>query len=195
MKASPSACLIDWPGSGTGALAGGLPAAFSGSQGQRSGSTSRTLRQRPPRPAASRNFRSGYCRSGGKRNWPNEPAAVPAPNAIGRHFSGSSFPKAPRTRLNEQPERPKPIRTPASDLQHAGSGRIGHHHEARRVKQRADAEDPHGAVSIRYGAREGLADPQRGSASRWQARTHPCPSRIPSSWGPGTARRRRAARR
>ena len=50
---------------------------------------------------------------GGKRNWPKEPAAVPAPKAIGRHCSGRSLPKAASTRLNEQAERPKPISTPA----------------------------------------------------------------------------------
>ena len=53
------------------------------------------------------------CASGENRNWPNEPAAVPAPNAKARQFSGTSLPSAPITIGNEQPARPKPIITPA----------------------------------------------------------------------------------
>ena len=51
--------------------------------------------------------------SGENRNCPNEPAAVPAPKAIERQLSGTSLPSAPTTIGNEQPERPKPISTPA----------------------------------------------------------------------------------
>ena len=47
------------------------------------------------------------------RNCPNEPAAVPAPKASERQLAGSSLPKAPITRLNEQPDSPSPIITPA----------------------------------------------------------------------------------
>ena len=50
--------------------------------------------------------------SGENRNWPNEPAAVPAPKASERQLSGRSFPNEEITRLNEQPESPKPISTP-----------------------------------------------------------------------------------
>ena len=53
------------------------------------------------------------CASGENRNWPNEPAAVPAPKASPRQFSGTSLPSAPITIGNEQPARPKPISTPA----------------------------------------------------------------------------------
>src|SRR5690349_14966024 len=42
--------------------------------------------------------------TGANRNWPNEPAAVPAPRAKPRLSAGSSFVKADRTRLKEQPE-------------------------------------------------------------------------------------------
>src|SRR6202023_1869804 len=51
--------------------------------------------------------------NGANTNCPNDPAAVPAPSAIPRHSGGSSFPKAESTRLNEQPDRPRPIKTPA----------------------------------------------------------------------------------
>ena len=51
--------------------------------------------------------------NGANRNWPNDPAAVPAPSAMPRFSGGSSLLKAESTRLNEEPERPKPIRTPA----------------------------------------------------------------------------------
>ena len=50
--------------------------------------------------------------SGENRNWPNEPAAVPAPNAIERQLSGTSLPSAPITAGMEQPDSPKPISTP-----------------------------------------------------------------------------------
>jgi hypothetical protein len=40
--------------------------------------------------------------SGENRNWPNEPAAVPAPNAVERQLGGRSLPSAEITRLNEQ---------------------------------------------------------------------------------------------
>ncbi len=50
--------------------------------------------------------------SGENRNWPNEPAAVPAPKASERQLSGKSLPKDEITRLNEQPDSPKPISTP-----------------------------------------------------------------------------------
>ena len=51
--------------------------------------------------------------SGENRNWPNEPAAVPAPKPMVRQLSGRSLPNAPITSPNEQPPRPKPIITPA----------------------------------------------------------------------------------
>src|SRR5215203_5276521 len=51
--------------------------------------------------------------SGENRNCPNEPAAVPAPNANDRQFSGTSLPSAPTTIGNEQPAKPKPMITPA----------------------------------------------------------------------------------
>src|ERR1700716_2047858 len=51
--------------------------------------------------------------NGANRNCPNDPAAVPAPSASPRRSGGSNLLKADSTRLNEQPDRPKPIRTPA----------------------------------------------------------------------------------
>src|SRR5712675_843989 len=51
--------------------------------------------------------------NGANRNCPNDPAAVPAPSATPRRSGGSSLLKADSTRLNEQPESPKPIKTPA----------------------------------------------------------------------------------
>src|SRR4051794_18776032 len=51
--------------------------------------------------------------SGENRNWPNEPAAVPAPKPMVRHGGGNSLAKAPITKVNEQPARPNPISTPA----------------------------------------------------------------------------------
>src|SRR6476659_3666009 len=51
--------------------------------------------------------------SGENRNWPNEPAAVPAPKPMVRHCGGNNLAKAPITSVNEQPASPNPISTPA----------------------------------------------------------------------------------
>jgi hypothetical protein len=45
---------------------------------------------------------------------------VPAPKAIERQLSGTSLPSAPTTSWNEQPERPKPISTPAESVSMLG---------------------------------------------------------------------------
>ncbi len=58
--------------------------------------------------------------SGENRNWPNEPAAVPKPNAVERHSGGTSLPSAPTTMVKAQPDRPKPIRTPADKVSISG---------------------------------------------------------------------------
>src|SRR5215510_12882310 len=50
--------------------------------------------------------------SGENRNWPNEPAAVPAPNEMVRQLSGRSLPNEGMIRLNEQPVSPIPMITP-----------------------------------------------------------------------------------
>src|SRR5580704_7473695 len=51
--------------------------------------------------------------NGANTNCPNDPAAVPAPSATPRHCGGINLPNADSTRLNEQPDRPRPIKTPA----------------------------------------------------------------------------------
>src|SRR5436305_13592968 len=51
--------------------------------------------------------------NGANTNCPNEPAAVPAPSPMPRHSDGNNLPNAESTRLNEQPDRPKPISTTA----------------------------------------------------------------------------------
>ena len=58
--------------------------------------------------------------NGANKNCPNEPAAVPAPSAMPRFSGGSSLLNADSTRLNEQPDRPKPIRTPAQRSSDSG---------------------------------------------------------------------------
>ena len=57
---------------------------------------------------------------GENRNWPNEPAAVPSPNANDRRSGGNNFPNAPMTRLNEQAEMPRPTKTPAVSVNESG---------------------------------------------------------------------------
>ena len=58
--------------------------------------------------------------SGENRNCPNEPAAVPAPNASVRHSGGISLPNAPITMVKEEPASPKPITMPAVRWSMAG---------------------------------------------------------------------------
>jgi hypothetical protein len=58
--------------------------------------------------------------NGANKNCPSDPAAVPAPSATPRRSFGKSLPNADSTRLNEQPDRPKPIRTPALRLRASG---------------------------------------------------------------------------
>ena len=72
--------------------------------------------------------------------------------------SGRSLPKAPSTRLKEQPERPKPISTPAPRWSSRGVVGIGHDDEAGGVEQRADAEHAHRAETVGDGAGEGRAE-------------------------------------
>ncbi len=81
--------------------------------------------------------------NGANRNCPNEPAAVPAPSARPRFSGGSSLLKADSTRLNEQPDRPKPIRTPGAEIErtaasrHSASAADRRHRAARRRPSRA----------------------------------------------------------
>src|SRR5262245_1525985 len=51
--------------------------------------------------------------NGENRNGPNEPDAVPTPNANVRQSGGISRPSAPITMVNDAPASPKPIMTPA----------------------------------------------------------------------------------
>ncbi len=51
--------------------------------------------------------------SGENRNWPNEPAAVPAPNASERICGGISRLKAAMTMVKDEPAMPSPVNTPA----------------------------------------------------------------------------------
>jgi hypothetical protein len=78
-----------------------------------SGSTSSTRTANTSRVCFQPMLPSSATASGENRNWPNDPAAVPAPNAKVRCFSGSSLPNAASTMVKLAPARPKPISTPA----------------------------------------------------------------------------------
>src|SRR3954452_15118864 len=58
--------------------------------------------------------------NGANTNCPNDPAAVPTPSAMPRHCGGINLPNADSTRLNEQPDRPNPISTPAPKSSSSG---------------------------------------------------------------------------
>ena len=78
-----------------------------------SGSTSSTSTAKTSSVLCQPTLPSSATASGENRNWPNEPAAVPTPNAKERHSSGSSLPNAASTMVKLAPARPKPISTPA----------------------------------------------------------------------------------
>ena len=80
--------------------------------------------------------------SGENRNCPNEPAAVPAPNASVRHSGGISLPNAPITMVNEQPASPKPISTPAVRWSIARRVGVGHRRQAERIEDGARRSAP-----------------------------------------------------
>src|SRR5829696_8331135 len=87
---------------------------------------------------------------GRNRNCPSEPAAVLAPNAMGRQLSGRSLPNTLMTRLPEQP---------GAEVDQHRRRPVRHEHQAERVQQAADAEDAHGAEAVGDGAGERLAHP------------------------------------
>ena len=97
-------------------------------------------------------------RAANKRNCPNEPAAVPAPNASERHFSGKSLPNAPSTILNEQPDSPRPMSTPADRLSARAWSSDAINREAERIQNGADAEHAIGSEAVGDRAGERLAD-------------------------------------
>ena len=74
--------------------------------------------------------------SGEYRNWPNEPAAVPAPKASERQRSGSSLPNAPSTTENEQPGKAEADEHAGREIEHPRRGRIRHQGETERIEQR-----------------------------------------------------------
>ena len=114
--------------------------------------------------------------SGENRNWPNEPAAVPAPKASERHCAGTSLPKAASTMVKEQPARPKPISTPAESCSAPAWWRRPSA-EPSRVQESADAQHPDGAEAVGDGAGERLPTPQSkfcsANASANTSRPHP----------------------
>ena len=74
-------------------------------------------------------------------------------------------------------------------------GRISHHHEAGRIKQRADTQHAHRAVAIRDRAREGLADaPEQNFASPARKKKHRGPSHARATAASEIDRPRSAAR-
>ena len=109
---------------------------------------------------------------GANRNWPNEPAAVPAPSASPRRSGGSSFEKADSTRLKEQPDSPKPINTPAPRLERQRRRGVAHHQQARGIEQRADEHHTQDAEAIGDRAGKGLAEPPQQILHRQREAEH-----------------------
>ena len=118
-----------------------------------------SCRRRRAAWSARRTLRSAHGASGENRNWPNEPAAVPAPNAKQRQLSGTSLPSAPITIGNEQPARPKPISTPAERSSISVDRAVRHpgKPDARRGSRRRD--------STRIGPKRSAIAPANGCAA------------------------------
>src|SRR5262245_45964956 len=92
-NASASAWRNDCDAAGDGVAA--AAAAFGGvASATDSGNTSARLTANMVSAFCQPNTSLSATASGEYRNWPNEPAAVPAPNANERQFSGSSLPNA-----------------------------------------------------------------------------------------------------
>ena len=96
------------------------------------------------------------CASGENRNCPNEPAAVPAPNAKARQLSGTSLPSAPITIGNEQPARPKPMITPAERSSASVELRVAIQARPMRIEDCAGAQHAHRAETVGDAAGERL---------------------------------------
>lgn len=117
---------------------------------------------------------------GGKRNWPKEPAAVPAPKAAGA--------SSPAGACRSREDQVEGAGREAEADQHASAKMqlerrrgIGHHDEAGGIEQRADAEHPDEAETVGDGAGEGCAAPRAGSGSPAPGRRCRGPSRVASS--------------
>ena len=74
--------------------------------------------------------------------------------------------------VNEQPDRPKPIRTPAERSSMPGVVRIGHQREAERVEQRPDAQHARGAEAVGDRTRKRLANAPQQVLQREREREH-----------------------
>src|SRR3954454_200943 len=110
-NASLSALVSDCAG---GVLDPALPEAFGGvARASANGTMSSSMLPKVSSAFCQPKLSISATQTGANRNWPTDPAAVPAPIAIPRYRSGKSLPNAAITRLNEQPERPKPTSTPA----------------------------------------------------------------------------------
>src|SRR5262249_3273203 len=172
MDASDAACLPDCCGRGAASPAGA--SAFGVASASASG---RIKSMMPPKMI------SVFCQpvesirkraSGENRNWPNDPAAVPAPNANERHSGGTILPSAPITRLNEQLDSAKPISTPAVRL-----SRMGESEEAIRASPAAQAIAPvHSTRTAPYRSATPPANGWNAPHNRfWIARAQPNTSR------------------
>ena len=176
MKASPSACPIDWPGTGTGPRRwwprrrlSGVPA--------------------PEKAAA----RAGRCGENHQRLLPavvlDQHVADRREEELAERTGGGARaerhrPPLFRQQLAEGAEheiertarQAEADQHAAADLQHAGRRRIGHDHEARGVEQPRRRREP---ARLRTGPprrpRTAARYPRAGSAPRWRARTHPRP--------------------
>ncbi len=83
---------------------------------------------------------------------------MPKPKARERHCGGNSLPNAASSTMNEQPERPKPISTPAETSSSRRASRVRHQRKAGGIQQRAGAQHPAGAEAVGDNAGERLAD-------------------------------------
>ncbi len=83
---------------------------------------------------------------------------MPKPKAVERHSRGNSLPNAASSTMNEQPDRPKPISTPAETSSTGPLVGVSHQRKAGGIHQRAGAQHARGAEAVGDDAGERLAD-------------------------------------
>ena len=157
-------------GDGAAAVAGVASAIDSGNDQQHHAGEDQAAR------SASRSFDQRMA-SGENRNWPNEPAAVPAPKANRAPAFRNELAERADHHRNEQPARPKPISTPAErSSQPASSHRPSG--ETERIEQGAGAKHASGRNGRQWRRRTAAPRPTAGSAARARTRTRRGPSRC-----------------
>ena len=197
MKASVSACRIDWFGDGTRPARWRPRRRPAGvARASASGSTSRTLAAKTTKRLMPAERIDQHVADGREQELAERAGGRAGAERHRPPFLRQELAEGAEHQIERAARQAEADQHAGAELQHAGRGRIGHDHEAQRHRatrrRRARARRRTGRRRRR---RRAGRRPTAGSGSRWRSRTCRGPSRIPSSSESGTARPRRAARR